>query len=91
MSFGVANCFANDFDIKSKFIECIGEIAETFVTPLVPIVDNSHALFNSHDHISTLGVNEYIDFTGVDNFNFCIAKILIDAISDEDWPGECLG
>lgn len=81
MSFGVENCFAKDFDIKLKFMECIEEATETFVTPLVPIVNNPHALFNSHDQISTLAVNEYIDFTGVDNFNFRIAKILIDAIN----------
>ncbi|CAL9005019.1 unnamed protein product [Prunus brigantina] len=63
-------------------MECIEEVVENYVNLHIAIVDDSIALFNSHD---TFEVVEYIDFMRVENFSRHNATTLVDTIIQNIW------
>ncbi|CAL2271520.1 unnamed protein product [Prunus armeniaca] len=71
------------FDMKLlKQIECIEEVVENYVNLHIAIVNDSIALFNSHD---TFEVVEYIDCMRVENFRRHNATTLVDTIIHNIW------
>ncbi|CAL9026968.1 unnamed protein product [Prunus brigantina] len=70
------------FHTKLKQMECIEEVVENYVNLHIAIVDDSIALFNSHD---AFVVVEYIDFMWVENSGRHSATTLVDTRIQNIW------